>query len=99
MSPVPQSSPESSPESSPPNTDGPRYTQNCTFSFTKQLEDMNFECESYIKMNKSFAEHLPLAAKVPRKNGVQRRVWRQFTSLAVDNSLHRLPNIALVLDI
>ena len=50
-------------------------------------------------MNELFAEHFPLAAKLHRKNGIQRRVWRQFTLLAADNTLYCLPNIALDLDI
>ena len=50
-------------------------------------------------MNKLFAEQCPLAAKVHWKNGVQRRVWQQLTSLAVDNRLYCLPNIAFALDV
>ena len=39
-----------------------------------QLQDVNIEDESY-KMNKLFAAHLRLEAKVHLKNGIQRRVW------------------------
>ena len=50
-------------------------------------------------MNKLFTSHLLLVVKEDWEYGTQQRAWQQLTSLAVRNSLHSIPNIALTLDI
>ena len=67
-----------------------------------QLHNAATRCEyrgRELWMNKLFAAHLRLEAKVHLKNGVQRRVWWQLASLAARNRLLCLTNIALDLDI
>ena len=68
--------------------------QNCTFSFRTQ--DMNVECQSYKRTSSS--SNIPGYSHSIYKNGVQQRVWRQLTSLAVKNSQCCHPNIALAPD-